>query len=380
MDILLTEEQKEIQKAARKFALGEFPQVAEELDREELYPFEIWKKACELGFIGTWIPEAYGGPGLGFMETVLIFEEFWRVDPGCASVLSAAFGSEMIVYKGSEEQKQRYLPPLVKGEKIMGAAITEPNAGSDVAGVRTRAVESGDEFVINGTKMFITNGTIGHYFVVLCQTDPEAAKRHSRFSVILVEADRPGFTRKKIKNKLGTRASDTAELIFEDVRVPKANLVGERGRGFYNFMDFFDRTRIPVAAQGVGVAQGALDRAIQYAQQRELFGTNLASFQVTQFKLAEMATLVEAGRGLVRQAAWKLDHGEIDSRLVSMAKWFCGEVAVKVTNEALQIHGGYGYIAEYDVSRLYRDAKIVEIYEGTKEIEKQVIARHLLKG
>ena len=380
MDILLTEEQKEIQRAARKFALGEFPPVAEELDREEHYPFEIWKKACELGFVGTWIPEPYGGPGLGFTESALIFEEFWRVDPGCASVLSAPFGSEIIVYRGSEEQKRKYLPPLVAGQKIMGAAITEANAGSDVAGVRTKAILSGNEFVLNGTKMFITNGTIGHYFVVLCQTDPDVAKRHSRFSVIIVEADRPGFEKKKIKNKLGTRASDTAELVFEDVRVPRENLVGERGKGFYYFMEFFDRTRIGVAAQGVGVAQGALDRAVQYAQQRELFGTTLASFQVTQFKLAEMATLVEASRCLVRQAAWKLDHGEIDTPLISMAKWYSGETAVKVTNEALQIHGGYGYIAEYDISRLYRDAKIVEIYEGTKEIEKQVIARHLLKG
>lgn len=379
MDPFLNEEQVEIQKAARKFALGEFPQVAEQLDREETYPFDLLKKAASLGFIGAWIPEEYGGPGLGFLEASLITEEFWRVDPGCSSILSACFGGQMILYYGTEEQKKKYLSPIPAGEKIMGSAITEPNAGSDVAGIRTRATVDGDHFVINGTKMFITNATIADYFVVLCQTDPEAEKRHARFSVLIVEADRPGLTRRKIHNKLGIRASDTGELVFEDVRVPKENLVGERGRGFYQFMDFFDRTRVNVASQAVGLAQGALDRAIAYSKQREVFGSSLASFQVTQFKLAEMATRIEASRALVRQAAWKLDRGEVDTKLIAMAKWFSGETAVRVVDEALQIHGGYGFIGEYDISRLYRDAKIVEIYEGTKEIEKVIIGRRLLK-
>jgi alkylation response protein AidB-like acyl-CoA dehydrogenase len=379
VDPFLNEEQVEIQKAARKFALGEFPQVAEQLDREETYPFDLLKKAASLGFIGAWIPEEYGGPGLGFLEASLITEEFWRVDPGCSSILSACFGGQMILYYGTEEQKKKYLSPIPAGEKIMGSAITEPNAGSDVAGIRTRATVDGDHFVINGTKMFITNATIADYFVVLCQTDPEAEKRHARFSVLIVEADRPGLTRRKIHNKLGIRASDTGELVFEDVRVPKENLVGERGRGFYQFMDFFDRTRVNVASQAVGLAQGALDRAIAYSKQREVFGSSLASFQVTQFKLAEMATRIEASRALVRQAAWKLDRGEVDTKLIAMAKWFSGETAVRVVDEALQIHGGYGFIGEYDISRLYRDAKIVEIYEGTKEIEKVIIGRRLLK-
>ncbi len=379
MDPFINEEQLEIQKAARKFALGEFPQVAERLDREETYPFDLLKKAASLGFIGAWIPEEYGGPGLGFLEASLITEEFWRVDPGCSSILSACFGGQMILYYGTEEQKKKYLSPIPAGEKIMGSAITEPNAGSDVAGIRTRATVDGDHFVINGTKMFITNATIADYFVVLCQTDPEAEKRHARFSVLIVEADRPGLTRRKIHNKLGIRASDTGELVFEDVRVPKENLVGERGRGFYQFMDFFDRTRVIVASQAVGLAQGALDRAIAYSKQREVFGSSLASFQVTQFKLAEMATRIEASRALVRQAAWKLDRGEVDTKLIAMAKWFSGETAVRVVDEALQIHGGYGFIGEYDISRLYRDAKIVEIYEGTKEIEKIIIGRRLLK-
>jgi alkylation response protein AidB-like acyl-CoA dehydrogenase len=379
MDMLLTDEQKDIQAAARKFAVNEFPPLAEELDREERFPFDLWKKASELGFVGVWIEEEYGGPSLGMTEAVLITEEFWRVDPGCSSVLATAFGSEMIQFYGSEEQKRAYLPPVVAGEKIMGSAITEPNAGSDVAGVRTRALEDGNEFVINGTKMFITNGTIADHFVVLCMTDPDDEKRHARFSVLFVDADRPGLTKQKIHNKLGIRASDTAELIFEDVRVPAENLIGERGRGFYQFMHFFDVTRIPVAAQGCGLAQGALDKAIQYVKERELFGTTLASFQVTQFKLAEMATMVEAARGLIRQAAWKLDHGDVDTRMIAMAKWFSGQVAVRVTDESLQIHGGYGFIGEYDISRFYRDAKIVEIYEGTKEVEKQIVARQLLK-
>jgi len=379
MDPFLNEEQIEIQKAARKFALGEFPQVAEQLDREETYPFDLLKKAASLGFIGAWIPEEYGGPGLGFLEASLITEEFWRVDPGCSSILSACFGGQMILYYGTEEQKRKYLSPIPAGEKIMGSAITEPNAGSDVAGIRTRATVDGDHFIINGTKMFITNATIADYFVVLCQTDPEAEKRHARFSVLIVEADRPGLMRRKIHNKLGIRASDTGELVFEDVRVPKENLVGERGRGFYQFMDFFDRTRVNVASQAVGLAQGALDRAIGYSKQREVFGSSLASFQVTQFKLAEMATRIEASRALVRQAAWKLDRGEVDTKLIAMAKWFSGETAVRVVDEALQIHGGYGFIGEYDISRLYRDAKIVEIYEGTKEVEKIIIGRRLLK-
>jgi len=380
MNIFLTEEQVAIQNAARKFADNEFPKYAEEVDEKEEYPFELWKKASELGFIGSWIKEEYGGPGLGFMENCLISEELWRVDPGCAQILSTAFGSELIQEEGSEEQKQKYLPPLVAGEKIMGSAITEPNAGSDVAGVKTIAKEDGDEFVINGTKMFITNGTIGHYFTVLCVTDPDVEKRHARFSVLLVEADRSGFTKKKIRNKLGIRASDTAELVFEDVRIPKENLVGERGKGFYNFMEFFDRTRIAVAAHGVGLAQGALDRALKYTQERELFGTVLSNFQVTQFKLAEMATRVEAARSLTYHAAWKLDQGEIDTKLIAMAKWFSGEAGVRAADEALQMHGGYGFIGEYDISRLFRDSKVVEIYEGTKEIEKMIIGRQLLRG
>jgi alkylation response protein AidB-like acyl-CoA dehydrogenase len=262
----------------------------------------------------------------------------------------------------------------------MGSAITEPDAGSDVSAVRTTAVKDGNDYVINGNKIFITNGTVASYFMVICLTNPQDPSRHGRHSVILLESDREGFEANKLRHKLGIRASDTAELAFKDVRVPQENLIGEEGKGFYQFMEFFNRTRIHVGAEGVGIAQGAMEKAIKYAKERRQFGQTLGSFQAIQFKIAEMATLVRAARNLVYEAAWKADKGEPDRGLTAMAKWFAGETAVRAAEEAIQIHGGYGYMAEYDVERFYRDAKIIEIYEGTKEIEKLIIARTLLKG
>jgi alkylation response protein AidB-like acyl-CoA dehydrogenase len=379
MDFELTDEQKDIIKAAREFAEGEFPDLAQECDRTEAFPRALWKKACQLGFVGVFIEEAYGGPGLGFLEHCLINEEFWRVDPGiAASILSATFGSEMIQLFGSEDQKKRWLPPLVQGKLITGAAITEPDAGSDVSSISTRATLEGDEYVINGNKMFITNGSIANFLQVLCMTELEASSRHSRFSVIRVETDRKGFEANKLKNKLGIRASDTAEISFNDVRVPKENLIGTPGRGFQQFMVFFDHTRVHICAQAVGLAQGAMEQAIQHVRERHQFGKPLASFQATQFKIAEMATRIEAGRNLYQKAAWLVDRGKVEPDLISMAKWFTGETAVRVADEALQLHGGYGFIGDYDIERFYRDSKIVEIYEGTKEIEKIIIARKLL--
>jgi acyl-CoA dehydrogenase len=379
MDFDLTEEQKDIVKAARAFAEGEFPELAQECDRKEEFPRALWKKACQHGFVGVFIPETYGGAGLGFLEHCLINEEFWRVDPGLsASILSATFGSELILLFGNEEQKRKRLPPLPKGEKITGAAITEPDAGSDVAAVTTTARLEGDEYVLSGNKMFITNGTTADFLQVLCITEPEAKRVHDRFSVITVETDRKGFEANKLKNKLGIRASDTAEIAFNDVRVPKENLIGTPGRGFQQFMVFFDHTRLHICAQAVGLAQGAMEQAIRHVRGRKVFGKPLASYQATQFKIAEMATRIEAGRTLYQKAAWLVDQGRIDSALISMAKWFTGEVAVRVADESLQLHGGYGFIGEYNIERFYRDAKIVEIYEGTKEIEKLVIARALL--
>jgi alkylation response protein AidB-like acyl-CoA dehydrogenase len=379
MNFDLTNEQQDIIKAAREFAEKEFPEVAQECDREEKAPKRLWKKACELGFVGVFIPEAYGGAGLGFLEHCLINEEFWRVDPGVAfSILSSTFGSEMILLFGTEEQKKRRLPPLVKGDAITGAAITEPDAGSDVSSVSTTAILDDDEYVINGNKMFISNGTTAHFLQVLCVTEPHVKPRHNQFSVITVETDRKGFEATQLKNKLGIRASDTAEISFSDVRVPKENLVGTPGRGFQQFMVFFDHTRLHICAQAVGLAQGAMEQAIKHVRERRQFGKPLASFQATQFKIAEMATRIEAGRNLYQKAAWLLDQGRVNPHLISMAKWFTGEVAVRVAEEALQLHGGYGFIGDYNIERFYRDSKIVEIYEGTKEIEKTIIARALL--
>jgi alkylation response protein AidB-like acyl-CoA dehydrogenase len=380
MDFELTTEQKDIKKAAREFAEGEFEDIAQEYDEKEEFPHELFKKACENGFVGVWIPEEYGGAEYGVMEDALIREEFFRVDPGLAQALtSTTFGSEMIMMFGTDEQKEKYLSPLPTGEAISGGAITEPDAGSDVAGISTRAVKEGDEYVINGNKMFITNATIAKYLSTLCVTNPEEEKRHRRQSVIIVETDRDGFEAEKLHGKMGIRASPTAEVIYKDVRVPVENLVGKEGRGFYQFMEFFDRTRIGVAAQSVGIAQGAFDQALAHAKERKQFGQPIANFQVTQFKLAEMATKVQIARDITYHAAWLFDQGKPNPTISSMAKWYAAESAVRVVDEALQIHGGYGYIADYKISRFYRDVKVQEIYEGTKETEKITIARRLLK-
>jgi alkylation response protein AidB-like acyl-CoA dehydrogenase len=376
----LTIEQADIRKAAREFAEGEFRDRAKEFDEKEEFDQSIWKKACEYGFVGTFIEEVYGGHGLGFLDHSIICEEFWRVDPGCGqAILSCTFGSEMIQAFGSEEQKKQYLPPLVTGDAIIGFAITEPDAGSDVTMVKTRAEKKGDTYIINGSKMFITNGCLANYILVYAVTHPEEKVVHKRCSIILVETSTPGYEATKIHGKLGIRASDTAEISFNNVEVPVENLVGQEQRGFYQLMDFFNMTRNHVAAQGVGVAQGALEMAIAHIKTRKAFGGTLSKLQGVQFKIAEMATRIEAARSLYWRSAYLLDHGKIDPALISMAKWFAGETAVYVTNEALQLHGGYGYIAEYDVQRFYRDAKIVEIYEGSKEVEKAVIAAELLK-
>jgi acyl-CoA dehydrogenase len=379
MDFELTGRQKQIRLAAREFAEGEFPEIAREYDRREEFPRDLWKKACVLGFIGVFIKREYGGLGLGFLEFAMVMEEFWRVDPGCGNILLTAFGSELIQLYGTEEQKLRYLPPLTRGKAIMGTAITEPDAGSDITAILTLARKDGNEYVINGSKQFITNGSIADYLVVFCLTHPEAESRFKRFGTIIVETDRPGFGALKLTGKLGIRASDTAEIRFSDVRVPKENLIGEKeGEGFSQIMQLFNINRVIAASQGVGVAQGALDKAIKHVKQRKQFGQPIGAFQATQFKIAEMATWVEAARALCYKAGWMLDHGKVDQKLISMAKWIAGEVGVKVANDALQLHGGYGYIADYDIERFYRDAKIVEIYEGTKEIEKNTIARELL--
>ena len=380
MDFFLTKEQTDIQKAAREFALGEFPDRAQEFDRNESFDLDIWRKACQLGFVGVFIGELYGGAGLGFFEHCLITEEFWAVDAGMANaVITTTFGAELLGLFGTEEQKKRYLPPLVGGEAIIGTAITEPDAGSDVTGAMTTAVRDGDEYVINGSKMFITNGSIANYLNVFCLTDPDNPDRHQRHSFFIVETDRPGFEANKLYGKLGIRANDTAEISFSNVRIPASNLIGKEGNGFKELMAFFNLTRLHICAMAVGIGRAALEESVGHIKKRHQFGVPLASFQANQFKVAEMATMIRGARNLYYEAAWLTDHGKIDHALTAMAKWFSGQVAVRAADEALQMHGGYGYIDEYKVQRIYRDAKIVELYEGTKEIEKVIVAKSILR-
>lgn len=379
MDFTLSKEQQDIVRAARRFARGEFPDRALEFDRQETFDLEIWKKACGLGFVGVFIEEKYGGAGYGFFEHCLINEEFWAVEPGMAiQVLSATFGSELVQFYGTEEQKLALLPKLVAGEAMMGTAITEPDAGCDVTGAITTAVRDGDQWVINGSKMFATNGTLADVLLVFCRTDADNASRHRRHSFLLVPTDTPGYRATKIRGKMGIRASDTAEVSFTDVRVPLDNLVGTQSEGFYQLMAFFNRTRLHICAQAVGLARAALEESIRHTKGRRQFGAPLASFQATQFKLAEMATRIRAARNLYYEAACRADQGDLDHALIAMAKWYSAKMAVKCADEAVQMHGGYGYIDEYKVQRLYRDAKILEIYEGTKEMEKTIIAGALL--
>lgn len=375
----LTREQRQIQKAARKFAEGEFREVARELDAKETFDDRIWKKAADLGFLAVFIDEKYGGPGMGYLEQCLIMEEFARVDMGITHALdSTFFGTQLINLVGTEEQKQKYLPAICRGELRMGMAITEPDAGSDVARVRTEAVKENGEYVINGNKIFITNCTLADFLVVLCCTDTNGSRNHDRLSAIIVETDREGYEARPFHGKLSLRASNTGEVAFKGVRVPETNLLGKEGKGFYNIMEFFNRTRVQVAAFGVGTAQGALDKAIGHVRQREQFGNPLASLQLVQGKIADMATMTEAARSICYRAASKLDSGAPDPALSSMAKWYCSEVAVKVADDAIQLHGGYGILEEYDVAHYWRNAKVLEIFEGSKEVEKVVIAKKIL--
>jgi alkylation response protein AidB-like acyl-CoA dehydrogenase len=379
MDFTLSNEHKFIQKAAREFAVGEFTNVAREYDLNEIIPQEITDKARKLDLIGLFIPEAYGGPGLGFLEHALVLEEFWKVDPGIGQQLcSVTFGAEELILFGTEEQKKKYLPTLFNGKGIMGFAITEPDAGSDTASVSTTAVRDGDDYVINGSKVMIGNGTVGTFMLVFCLTNPEEKSRTARHSILIVETDRKGYKADRMEGKMGLRCSDTASVYFNDLRVPKENLLGKEGNGFIQLMHFFDRSRAYVSAHGLGLAQGALDQAIKHVKGRKQFGKPLAAFQATQFKIAEMATKIEVARNMVYKAAWLLDNGMSDAKLTAMAKFYACRVAVEVVDEALQLHGGYGYFNDYDIERFYRAAKVLEIYEGTKEVEKIIIAREVL--
>jgi alkylation response protein AidB-like acyl-CoA dehydrogenase len=379
MDFTLSEEQKQIQEKAYTFALEKLAPLAKEYDRKEKFDRNIIKMACKEGLVGIFIPKEYGGPGYGAFEVALVTEQISRIDMGLGMAVmgAATFGSENIVFFGTEEQKKKYLPKLIKGELISAGAYTEPDAGTDIVSGKTTAIRDGDDYVVNGSKIFITNGTVCDYMITFCITDPDEKNPYRRHSLILIESDREGITAQKIKGKMGIRTTDTAEISFKDVRVPCENLIGTEGKGFYHVMHFFDVTRTMVAAQGLGLAQGALDRTLKFVQEKKCAGKPLASYQRVQFLLAEMATKIEMIRNITFKAAWKVDQGEIDPSLNAMAKYVSGETAVWVCDKALRLHGEYGTIDEYDVQRCYRDAKILEIYEGAKEAEKLTIARRL---
>jgi alkylation response protein AidB-like acyl-CoA dehydrogenase len=380
MDFELTQEQRDIQKAAREFAQGEFDkEKILEWEQTHTFPREIWKKASELGFIGIHFPEEYGGQGCGVTENTLIVEEFCRKDSSVGIALSVAdFSSELVLRFGTAEQKREYLLPVAQGQFISAGAFTEPDHGSDITLLSTTAKRERDSYIINGTKTFITNGTIADYFIVLCQTNPEANPSYRGQCTLIVEKGIKGFEATEIMPKMGIRMTSTAELSFSDVAIPAANLLGEENRGFYQVLEFFDESRIEIAAQALGIAQGAFDRALDYAKKREQFKKKLVEFQITQHKLADMATKIEAARLLTYKAAWNFDKNKIDPKLTSMAKWFSARTAVEIADEAIQILGGYGYLTEYEVERFYRDAKITEIYEGTREIQKNTIASALI--
>jgi alkylation response protein AidB-like acyl-CoA dehydrogenase len=381
MEFELTKEQQQIQKAVRDFVKGEFKKDAIlELEEKHEYPAKMWKKAAELGFIGIHFPEEYSGQGMGVMENILVAEELCRGDSSVGACLMLAdFASEIVLHFGSESQKKTWLPKVAEGEVLSCGAFTEPDHGSDITFMDTSGVRDGNEWVINGSKIFITNGgPLAGFYSVLCQTNPDAQPSHRGMSLILVEADRPGVSTASVGVKMGIRMMHTAEVTFKDVRVPAENLIGEENRGFYQVLEFFDESRILIAAQGLGTAQGAFDRALDYVKSREQFGRKIAKFQVTQHKLADMATKIEMARLLTYKAAWNFDQGRIDPKLTSMAKMVAGRTAVEVADEAIQLMGGYGYMLEYEVERFYRDAKICELYEGTKEIQKNTIASALV--
>lgn len=376
MDFELSLEQREIVKAAREFAEGEFdPQLAMELEKTHQFPFDIQKKACQLGFIGIHFPEEYGGQGYGIFENALIVEEFCRKDSGLGSALILSdFSSEVIMRFGSDEQKKMYLTKVASGEYISGGGYTEPDHGSDITFMNTTAVREENDYVINGSKTFITNGGIAHFLVVLCQTDEKASPPYRGQSTFIVPTDSEGFEAIEIEDKMGLKMTSTAEIYLNNVKIPAENLIGKEGRGFYQVLEFFDESRVEIGAQALGIAQGALDRTVAYIKERTQFGKKIAAFQVSQHKVADMATRVELARLIVYKSAWNYDQGRIDPKLTSMAKMTAARTAVEVADEAIQMHGGYGYIMEHEVERFYRDAKITEIYEGTREIQKNTIA------
>ncbi len=381
IDFSLTPEQRAIREAAREFARREVDPAVEELDESQRFPLEIMKKAGELGFLGVLFPERYGGAGLGYVEYALIVAELARVDPSVGLSVAAhnSLAGNHIFKFGSEEQRERWLVPLARGEKIGAWSLTEPGAGSDAAGTRTRAARAEGGWVLNGSKTFTTHGSVGDLCVVFAVTDPKGP-RHHNISAFVLEKGTKGFRPGKKENKLGTRASDTAEVVMEDCFVGDDHMLGGEGEGFIHALQILDGGRISIAALGVGTARGAFDGALAYAKEREQFGQPISTFQAIQFHLAEMATRIAAAEALTLAAAEAMDRGADVTRLASEAKLFAGETAVFCAERGVQIHGGYGFIKDYRAEKYYRDCKICTIGEGTSEIQRLVIARQLYKG
>ncbi|MBM7622641.1 acyl-CoA dehydrogenase [Sporohalobacter salinus] len=378
MEFKLTEEQEMIKKVVCDFAEQEVDPVAAEIDETHEFPKENVEKMGEAHMLGIPFPQEYGGAGSDTLSYAIVIEELSRACATHGVICSAhtSLGAHPIYKYGTEEQKEKYLKPLAKGEKLGAFGLTEPNAGTDAASQKTTAVLDGDEYVLNGSKIFITNAGEADIFIIMAMTDKSKGTRG--ISSFIVEADTPGFTLGKKEDKMGINASDTRELIFKDCRIPKDNLLGKEGMGFKIAMETLDGGRIGISAQALGIAQRALDEAVQYAKEREQFGRAIGKFQTIQFKIAEMATKVEAARNLVYKAAKTKDNGEKFSKEAAMAKYYASDVAMEVARESIQIHGGYGYMKEYPVERLLRDAKITEIYEGTTEVMKMVVGGELL--
>ncbi len=374
----LTDEQKALQELARDFAQNEIAPVALELDRTGQYPHDLLKKAHGLGLLNLTIEEEYGGGGQGWLESCLVGEE---LAAACAGVTTAANANELALtplhLAATPEQKAKFMAPIARDGGYGAFCVTEPGAGSDVVAMRTRAVKHGDEFILNGTKHFITNGDVAQLLTVFAVTDPE--KKHRGISCFAVPATLPGITRTHMGEKMGHRASDTAEIVFEDCHVPAANIIGGEGGGFKIAMETFDRTRIGIGAAGVGVARAALEASIKFAKERQQFGQPIANFQGIQFMLADMAMKVETGRLSVWWAAWLMDNNYAYAYATSIAKAYGSDVAMQVATDAVQIHGGYGYMSEYKVEKYMRDAKLLQIYEGTNQIQRVIIARTILK-
>jgi short-chain 2-methylacyl-CoA dehydrogenase len=375
MNFDLSDEHELIRQTVRDFAVERVGPVAEELDREHRFPYELVAELASLGLMGIPVPEQYGGAGGDTMSYAIAIEELTRIDSSVAITVAAhtSLGTMPILLFGSEEQKRDWLPDLASGRKLAAFGLTEPGAGSDAGATQTRADLRAGQWVVNGSKIFITNAGTD---ITACVTIT-ARTADDEISNIVVPNGTPGYVISAPMQKLGWRASDTRELSFQDCALPEANLLGERGRGFTQFLEILDGGRISVAAMGVGLAQGAYDLALEYAKERRQFGRPIGSFQAIQFKLADMATEIEAGRQLVYKAAWLKDAGRPFALEAAMAKLYTGELSQRAVNHALQIHGGYGFMDEYAISRLYRDQKVLEIGEGTNEVQRMVIAKHL---